>query len=43
MRNLIEKTGGLVMNEEEFETDVYVKCLVKYMETITSENAIYNA
>lgn len=43
MRNLIEKTGGLVMNEEEFDTEVYEKCLLKYMETITSENAIYNA
>ena len=43
MRLLFEKTGGMIMNEEEFDSEVYEKCVTKYMETITSENAVYNA
>lgn len=43
MRNLVEKTGGIVMNEEEFDSEVYQKCIDKYMESVTSENAVYNA
>lgn len=31
------------MNEEEFDSEVYGKCVVKYIETITSETAVYNA
>lgn len=43
MRALIEKTNGLVINEEEFDSEVYEKCLQKYFETISSDQAIYNA
>lgn len=43
MRNLVEKTGGLVLNEEEFDSEVFEKCAEKYFETICSEDAVYNA
>lgn len=37
MRNLIEKTGGLVLNEEEFDTEVFEKCLTRYFQTVNSD------
>lgn len=43
MRNLMEKTGGIVINEEEFESDVYEKCITKYFQTISSEYSVYNS
>lgn len=43
MRELVEKTGGIVINEEEFILDVYEKSLSKYFGMITDPNAVYNA
>lgn len=43
MRSLVEKTGGLVVNEEEFKSEIFEKCLSKYIISVTGEQAVYNA
>lgn len=39
----MSKTGGVVVNEEEFVSEVFEKSLIKYINQVTSESASYNA
>ncbi len=43
MRNLIDKTGGMVINQEEFISEVFTKSFNKYMEMILNPEAVYGA
>ncbi len=43
MRYLIEKTGGMVINQEEFVLDVFSHSFKKYCEYISDNNSVYFA
>lgn len=43
MRPMIEKTGGVVINQEEFTVDVFSKSIAKYVELHTRASAPLNA
>lgn len=40
---LIEKTGGLVFNEEEFDSQVFKASINKYFDHIVSDWSVYGA
>ena len=41
MRNLIMKTGGLIINDEEFSNDFFHSNFHKYFESILSPHSVY--
>jgi protein transport protein SEC23 len=43
MRNLVEKSGGLLVNQEQFEGEVFEKSLDKYVTQLFGENAVFAA
>lgn len=43
MRNLIEKTGGLVVNQEEFICEVFDKSFDKYINVVIDPNSPYSS
>lgn len=43
MRNLIEKSGGLVVNQEQFAGDVFEKSLEKYVNNLLGDGAVFGA
>lgn len=43
MRNLVEKSGGLVVNQEEFRSEVFEKSLEKYVAGLFGDAAVFSA
>lgn len=43
MRNLVEKSGGLVVNQEQFAGDVFEKSFDKYMTQLFGDSAVFGA
>lgn len=43
MKNLIEKSGGILVNQEQFKDDVFNKSLEKYLSTMFGDNAVFGA
>lgn len=42
MRNMIQQTGGIIVNQEEFTSPVFEKSLSKYMQFIVDEAAVFS-
>lgn len=43
MRNLVEKTGGIIINQEQFTCNVFEKSLEKYISNMFGESAVFGA
>jgi protein transport protein SEC23 len=43
MRNMVERSGGIVVNQEQFECDVFDKSLDKYVATLLGDSGVFGA
>ena len=43
MRNLVEKSGGIIVNQEQFQCEVFEKSMDKYIETLLTDSAVFGA
>ena len=42
MRNMVQQTGGIIVNQEEFTSPVFEKSLTKYMQFIVDETSVFS-